>query len=100
MFSWGGKIVAIILDLSNIERERALNCWLAYQGIRRIDLARSIGVDASFITRIVQGKRPSQRLHKALIEYGLPEELLPKPNNGPGRPPKISRQKQGREFGV
>lgn len=80
--------MSLVLDLSLIDRERAIGAWLAFHGITKADLAREIGVDPSFITYVVQGKRKSRRIHAKLLEIGVPKELLPDPGNGPGRPRK------------
>ncbi|EPR42771.1 hypothetical protein dsx2_2688 [Desulfovibrio sp. X2] len=80
--------MSLLLDLSLIDRERAVSAWLAYHGISKADLARQIGVDPSFITYVLQGKRRSRRIHALLVDLGVPGELLPDPGNGPGRPRK------------
>ena len=69
----------LILDLTKVDRERALATWLTYHGIERKALAKELGITSGALTRIFQGKnRPANRIAK-LIELGIPEELLPKP---------------------
>lgn len=67
----------ILLDLSKVSRETALKTWLAYHRIGYRELAARIGVDPSFISYIVQGKRRSQRVTDALLAMGVPPELIP-----------------------
>jgi transcriptional regulator with XRE-family HTH domain len=67
----------ILLDLSKVSRETALKTWLAYHRIGYRELAAKIGVDPSFISYIVQGKRRSKRVLDALQSLGVPPELLP-----------------------
>ena len=67
----------IHLDLSKVSRETALKTWLAYHRIGYRELAVRIGVDPSFISYIVQGKRRSRRVLDALKALGVPPELLP-----------------------
>ncbi len=67
----------IHLDLSKVSRETALKTWLAYHRIGYRELAAKIGVDPSFISYIVQGKRRSKRVSDALQELGVPPQLLP-----------------------
>ncbi len=67
----------IQLDLSKVSRETALKTWLAYHRIGYRELAVKVGVDPSFISYIVQGKRRSKRVREALVNLGVPPELLP-----------------------
>lgn len=70
--------MSLILDLSKVDRERALAAWLVYHGIERQTLAKQLGITPGALTRIIQGKnRPPKRI-KRLIELGIPSELLPK----------------------
>lgn len=78
----------IRLDLSKVSRETALKTWLAYHRIGYRELAARIGVDPSFISYIVQGKRRSRRVMEELIAMGVPVELLPMDGSWiPGRKP-------------
>jgi len=67
----------IHLDLSKVSRETALKTWLAYHRIGYRELAAKVGVDPSFISYIVQGKRRSRRVREALLDMGVPPDLLP-----------------------
>lgn len=67
----------IQLDLSKVSRETALKTWLAYHRIGYRELAVKVGVDPSFISYMVQGKRRSKRVREALVNLGVPPDLLP-----------------------
>jgi hypothetical protein len=43
------------------------------------------------VTRIIQGRHISRRIHQAMIDLGVPRELLAAPGNGPGRPHKTQK---------
>jgi predicted transcriptional regulator len=75
--------MSIHLDLSKVSRETALKTWLAYHRIGYRELAVKTGVDPSFISYIVQGKRRSKRVVDALVAMGVPPELLPGQDDGP-----------------
>lgn len=77
----------IVLDLNKVDRETALRTWLQYNRIEVKDLAGQLGVHPGTITRIINGQRASRTLIKRLISLGIPEQLLPEPGPGPGRPP-------------
>lgn len=83
-----GRKMSIYLDLTKTERLRAVNAWLTYHGIGKTALAEKLGVDPSFITYVLQGKRRSRKIFKELVGLGIPKELLPPQGVGPGRPPK------------
>jgi len=70
--------MSLILDLSKVDRERALATWLVYHGIGRKNLAKQLGITPSALTRIIQGKHRPQRRIQHLIELGIPSDLLPK----------------------
>jgi len=76
--------MSIHLDLSKVSRETALKTWLAYHRIGYRELAAKIGVDPSFISYIVQGKRRSRRVVEALMDLGVPPELLPGQDDSAG----------------
>jgi hypothetical protein len=82
--------MSIYLDLKKTDRLRAINAWLTYHGIGKTTLAEKLGVDPSFITYVLQGKRKSRKVFGELVSLGIPKELLPPPGTGPGRPPKES----------
>jgi len=74
------------------ERLRKLRTWLEVQGITQRDLAESLGVHPSMITRIFKGERTPPDRIAALVKLGIPPHLLPPPNQrGPGRPRKNSK---------
>jgi hypothetical protein len=75
--------MGIILDLSKVNRETALKTWLAYQQIGYRELAEQVGVDPSFISYMVQGKRKSRKVAARLLALGVPAELLPDQSRSP-----------------
>ncbi|WP_035104267.1 helix-turn-helix domain-containing protein [Desulfohalovibrio reitneri] len=78
----------LVLDLSAVDRERALRAWLVYHGIGEKRLAEQCGVTPSTITRLIKGQRCSRKLIGMLVDMGIPASLLPSPGPGPGRPRK------------
>jgi hypothetical protein len=77
----------IVLDLNKVDRETALRTWLQYHRIEVKDLAGKLDVHPGTVTRIINGQRASRSLITRLIALGIPEQLLPEPGPGPGRPP-------------
>lgn len=77
----------IVLDLNKVDRETALRTWLQYHRIEVKDLASQLAVHPGTVTRIINGQRASRSLITRLISLGIPEQLLPEPGPGPGRPP-------------
>ncbi|EPR42772.1 helix-turn-helix domain protein [Desulfovibrio sp. X2] len=76
----------LVLDLTKVDREKALRTWLTYHGICEKKLAEEVGVSPSAITRIIKGERASRNLVERLVAAGIPRSLLPTPGPGPGRP--------------
>lgn len=76
----------LTLNLTKVDRTTALRTWMTYHRIRPKQLARDLGVNESFISYLIQGKRRSRKIITKLVERGFPAELLPEPGNGPGRP--------------
>lgn len=49
---------------------------LSARGIRRIDLAKALGVDKSLVTRWVQGRVPAERVADVERVTGIPRHEL------------------------
>jgi len=84
--------MTIKLDLSKVDRERALSAWLAHPRIQKSALATQLGVRREVISRLISGERATPGLIERLVEYGMPVELLPEPGRLPGRPKKHEQQ--------
>lgn len=67
------------LDLTAIDRERALRAWLVYHDLDMHTIASSMRVAHSTVTRLVKRERASRRRIEQLRGLGIPTELLPKP---------------------
>ncbi|MGE4297345.1 MAG: helix-turn-helix domain-containing protein [Desulfovibrionaceae bacterium] len=67
----------IVLDLAAVDRETALKSWLVYHRLGCSDLAASIGVAPSTISRVITGERRSAKTISGLVALGVPRELLP-----------------------
>lgn len=74
--------MSIVLDLAKVNRETALQTWLAYNRIEKKWLAEQLGVHRGTVTRIINGQRSSRDLVERLAALGIPRELLPKPAAG------------------
>lgn len=60
-----------------------LQLKLFLKGIRQVDVARSAGVDRSFVCRVVNGRqKPSPKVLMALKEHGIEVEVT---HDGSGR---------------
>ncbi|EPR42773.1 helix-turn-helix domain protein [Desulfovibrio sp. X2] len=66
----------LLLDLSKVGRKTALRTWLIYHGISEKTIARKLSVSASTVTRLLSGERRSQSMLKALVDMGIPRDLL------------------------
>lgn len=75
-------------DTFSTHRSNALRAWLKYRNIKRKDLAAYLGVDPSYVTRIIAGERAPAKHLERLKTYGIPADLLPDPAQSPGRPKK------------
>lgn len=73
-------------DNTKPNRCAQLKAWLALHQIRNADLAESLEVHPSMITRIINGERAPAKRISQLADFGIPEELLPLPSKSPGRP--------------
>lgn len=49
---------------------------LSERGLRRIDLAKALGVDKSLVTRWAQGRIPVERVSEVESATGIPREQL------------------------
>lgn len=65
-----------------------LKSWLALNGVSQKDLADSLGISASMVSKIIKGERAPRHRIEQLIAYGIPNDLLPEPSGPVGRPQK------------
>lgn len=79
----------VILNLSKVDRARALKTWLMYQyhGLEVKYLASRLNVHPGTVSRVINGERTSKTIIEGLVGLGIPRELLPEPGRSPGRPP-------------
>lgn len=62
------------------ERQAVLQSWLDENTLTRRSLSRWIGIDPSYLTHILAGKRNCTRKIRADLEsLGFPMELVPDP---------------------
>jgi predicted transcriptional regulator len=66
-----------ILDNSVRKRQQEFDIWVIKRGITKGELARKTGIHPSLISKIIQGKRTTTRHVQRLIDFGVPENLLP-----------------------
>ncbi len=62
------------------DRQAVLQSWLDENRLTRRSLSRWIGIDPSYLTHILAGKRNCTRTIRVNLEsVGFPMELVPKP---------------------
>jgi hypothetical protein len=66
-------------------KDRAMEAWLAYEGVSKSAIGRALGVDMALIKRYWRrGVAPEARIEQ-LRELGIPDFLLPEPSGRPAR---------------
>jgi IS30 family transposase len=73
------KTMNLCLDLSSVDRERALKAWLVYHGMDLFEIAGKLRVAHSTVSRLIKRERASTRRIEQLHGLGIPKELLPQP---------------------
>lgn len=59
-------------------RREALRIWLIANKITFVELGKCFGMTASGVSQAVSYDRMKVEYHNALVEYGIPSELLPR----------------------
>jgi hypothetical protein len=77
-------------EFTHQNRKDALRAWLAGNGISKVHIANALNVSPSWITRILSSDHAPAKRIQQLVDFGIPEELLPSPSGPPGRPRKKS----------
>jgi IS30 family transposase len=67
------------LDLTAVDRERALRTWLVFHGMDLFEIAGKLRVAHSTVSRLIKRERASMRRVEQLHSLGIPRELLPAP---------------------
>jgi DNA-directed RNA polymerase specialized sigma subunit len=67
------------LDLTAVDRERALRTWLVFHGMDLFEIAAKLRVAHSTVSRLIKRDRASMRRVEQLHNLGIPRELLPVP---------------------
>lgn len=79
------------LALSAPTRQARCEAWLVQYGVTKTALAKHLGIDPTYVGKIIAGERRPQKHIKSLIEMGVPADLLPEPGDGkPGPKPRLS----------
>lgn len=71
-----------LLDLSVLDRSKALRVWMLYHKITSSGLAKELEVDPSLICRVLNCQKRSKRVLDKLVELGVPQSLLPVKKKG------------------
>jgi predicted transcriptional regulator len=71
-----------LLDLSLLDRPKALRVWMLYHKITSTCLAKALEVDPSLICRVLNCQKCSKRVLDKLVELGVPQSLLPVKKKG------------------
>ncbi len=69
----------LILDCSERNRVSALQAFIVYWGIRKIEIAKRMGVSPSYAFKILEAETISETHRNFLLSMGIPENLLPQP---------------------
>ena len=70
------------------DRRDALRLWLVASKTTYVELGKLLGMTSSAVSQTVSRERMPVRYHTRLVEYGIPPELLPRPEDvlpGPRR---------------
>lgn len=69
------------------DRVRHLRAWMVLNGITFSALGEKLGISNSGAQLLLKGERMAVARHKECLALGVPEELLPRPEDVPmGRP--------------
>lgn len=74
------QIHAIDIRPPRDDRQARLNAWLAERNVKKKDLAAACGIKPNTLSMILSGERRPARRIQALIDLGIPAELLPTPS--------------------
>ena len=61
---------------SNNKRIREIKAALMRKGLTQADIATGLGVSQQSVSLVIRGKSTSARIIQALVEAGVPENLL------------------------
>lgn len=76
---------------TDLTRQELLRVWMRRNGLTYAALGRELGVGKTTIKNWFQAERIPAWRHEALVQFGVPVELLPEPINiapGPKRSDK------------
>jgi hypothetical protein len=68
------------------DRREALRLWLIVNKVTFVELGKVLGVTPAAVSQSVSFDRMPVRHHKALVDHGIPPELLPRPEDIPTGP--------------
>ena len=57
-------------------KTKEIKIWMLRNGLKAVDIARQAGVDESFISHWIRGRRRSQRIAEYFIALGCPPEYI------------------------
>lgn len=57
-------------------RTKEIKVWMLRNNIKAVDIARQTGVDQSFISHWIAGRRRSERIAEYFISLGCPSEYI------------------------
>lgn len=80
------------LNIADLTRDEKREIWLKRSGHTQAQLADVVGVVPNVLSRYLRAASMQVDHQKALVAFGVPEELLPPPEaKRPGRPPRTPR---------
>ena len=66
--------------MRDIEKVREINSILVRKGIRQSVIARGLGIARQQICDVIAGRKRNDRVVKALVNVGIPQELFSDPD--------------------
>lgn len=79
------------INLAELSQEEKRELFIRRAGWTLSYLAKNVGVSTATLSRHLRNTRMPSEQHRALVDLGMPPELLPEPRDiKPGPKPKLS----------
>lgn len=72
---------SIAINLTELSRQEKLRLWMARAGVRFVDMAAALDVTPAAIGKLCKQTTMPEHRHRALVDFGVPADLLPAPLN-------------------
>ena len=64
-----------------IDRRTAFRIWQLTKGVTLAELSKVLGITGCGLSKSLNNERMPVEHHKRLVDFGVPENLLPRPEN-------------------